>query len=117
MLRALVAAALIAALGGISLGCATRQSISLECVPKNVKVYVDARRVEGTLKSLKLTVDEPHSVFLKGGGYQPQMVVFESRERDGKRVLDPVDLCSQLVFVEMQPEVKLELDPDAAPVP
>jgi hypothetical protein len=43
--------------------------------------------------------------------------VFESREQDGKRVLEPADLCSRVTFVEMQPEVKIEVEPDAAPAP
>jgi len=110
MPRALLCAALVTAAGTAALGCATSQRVSLECVPKDVRVYVDGRLIEGSAKSLKLTKDQPHTVFVKGGGYQPQMVVFESRERDGKPVLDPVDLCSRVVFVEMQPELKIEVE-------
>jgi hypothetical protein len=117
MPRALLPAALVAAVGTALLGCATAQRVSLECVPKDVLVYVDGRLIEGSAKTLKLAKDEPHTVYLKGGGYQSQMLVFESRERDGKPELDPADLCSRVVFVEMQPELKLEVEPGAAPAP
>ena len=113
----MLSAALIAAAGAAAFGCATGQRVSLECVPKNVMVYVDGRLLEGSAKTMKLAKDQPHTVFLKGGGYQSQMLVFESREQDGKRVLDPADLCSRVKFVEMQPEVKIELEPGAAPAP
>ena len=62
---------------------------------------------------LELAKDESHTVFFKGGGYQPQMLVLESREQDGEHVLAPADLCSRLVLIEMQPDVKIEVDPDA----
>ena len=115
MSRALLCATFLAGCGASVFGCASPQRVSLACVPKDVVVFVDGRRVEGSPEALKLSKGEPHTVFLKGGRYQPQMVVFESREQDGKRVLDPVDLCSRVVFVEMQPEVKFEMDPGAAP--
>ena len=117
MHRARLAAALVLAAGAVAFGCATSQRISLECVPKDVKVYVDGRLLEGSPKAVKLAKDQPHTVFFKGGGYQPQMVVFESQQREGKPVLDPVDLCSQVVFVEMQPELQVEVEPDASPAP
>lgn len=113
MPRALLSVALVAA--AAALGCATSQRVSLECVPKDVTVFVDGRLIEGSAKTLKLAKDQPHTVFLKGGGYPSQMLVFESRERDGKPELDPVDLCSRVALVEMQPELKIEVDPDAVP--
>ncbi len=110
-------AALVAAAGAAAFGCATRQSVSLECVPKDVQVYVDGRLLKGSPKTVKLAKDEPHTVFVKGGRYDPQMVVFESLERDGRAVLDPIDLCSRVNFVEMQPDVKFEVEPDAPRAP
>jgi hypothetical protein len=110
MPRASLAALL---LGAAVFGCATPQRVSLACVPKNVQVFVDGRLIEGSPQALELSKDESHTVFFKGGGYQPQMLVLESREQDGERVLEPADLCSRLVLVEMQPEVKIEVDPGA----
>jgi hypothetical protein len=86
-------------------------------VPRDVLVYVDGRLLERVPKTLKLASDESHTIFLKGGRFQPQMVVFESLQRDGEPVLDPVDLCSRVAFVEMQPEVTIEVEPDAPPAP
>ena len=107
--------ALLAGAAAAALACASPQRVSLACVPKNVTVFVDGRLVEGSPSELKLSKDEPHTVFLKGGGYQPQMLVFESREQDGERVLEPADLCSRVVLVEMQPDVKIEMDREAPP--
>jgi hypothetical protein len=117
MPRPLLCATLVAAAGTAVFGCATSQRLSLECVPKDVKVYVDGRLITGSPKTVKLAIDQPHTVFVKGGGYPPQMVVFESRQQNGEAVTGPVDLCSRLAFVEMQPDVKVELEPDAAPAP
>ena len=115
MLRVLRSDALIIAAATAAFACATPQRISLACVPKNVTVYVDGRLVDDSADAIELSKDESHTVFLKGGGYQPQMLVFESRERDGEPELDPVDLCSRVAFIEMQPEVKVEVEPDAVP--
>lgn len=112
-----VSAPLAFAAGAAALACATGQRVSLECVPADVQVYVDGRLIEGRPKAVKLPKDQPHTVFFKGGGYQPQMVVFESRQRDGKPALDPLDVCSRVVFVEMQPDLQVEVEPDAAPAP
>jgi hypothetical protein len=117
MPRAPLSAALVAAAGLAASGCATSQRVSLECVPKDVLIYVDGRLLEGSPKLVKLAKDEPHTVLFKGGRYQPQMVVFESRERDGEAVLEPDDLCSRVAFVEMQPEVKIEVEPEAPRAP
>jgi len=109
--------ALTAAIGAAAFGCATRLPVSLECVPKDVLVYVDGRLLEDVPKNVKLRTDEPHTIFLKGGRYQPQMVVFSSLQRDGEPALDPVDLCSRVAFVEMTPEVTIEVAPEAPPTP
>jgi hypothetical protein len=106
---------LLALAGGA--GCASKQTVSLACVPREVTVYVDGRVLEGSPEDLSLRKDRPHTVFFKGGGYNTQMVVLESREVDGEPVLSPADLCKQVVFAEMQPEVRVELEesgPEAA---
>ena len=115
MLRTLRSAALLVVAAAAALACATPQRVSLACVPKNVAVYVDGRLVDDSADAIELSKDESHTVFLKGGGYQSQMLVFESRERDGEPELDPVDLCSRVTFIEMQPEVKVEVEPEAVP--
>ena len=117
MARVPLFAALVVAAGTAVFGCATSQRVSLECVPKDVLIYVDGRLLERVPKTVKLASDEPHTIFLKGGRFQPQMVVFESLQRDGEPMLDPVDLCSRVAFVEVTPEVTIELEPDAPRAP
>lgn len=103
------AAVLLMALALLA-GCASTQKVSLECVPSQVSVYVDGREIEERSGEISLGVDEAHTVFFKGGGYQPQMVVLESREVDGKYHLSNADLCRDMVFSEMQPELTIEVE-------
>jgi len=103
------AAALLIALTW-PVACASTQKVSLECVPSEVSIYVDGRELENDSGEISLGVDEAHTVFFKGGGYRPQMVVLESEEVDGKRRLSNADLCRETVFTEMQPELTLEVE-------
>ena len=106
---ALVVALLLAA------GCASTQKVSLECVPSEVSVYVDGRELDDRREQISLGVDEAHTVFFKGGGFQPLMVVLESREVDGKRRLSNADLCREVVFTEMRPELRIEVEEEGVP--
>ena len=99
-----------------ALGCASTQRFSLECVPQDVEVYVDKEAVEGRPPDLSLRVDEAHTVYFKGGGYRPQMVVLESRDVDGEVQLAPQDLCREVVFVPMERQIHMAVDPEEAPV-
>ncbi len=108
------AAALVVALM-LAAGCASTQKVSLECVPSEVSVYVDGRELEDRREQISLGVDEAHTVFFKGGGFQPQMVVLESREVDGKRRLFNADLCRVVVFTEMRPELRIEVEEEGVP--
>jgi hypothetical protein len=92
-------------------GCAAKQHVALDCVPHEVSVYVDGRRLEGSPDSVELRADRPHTVFFKGGDYEPRMVVLESREVDGRSELAPADVCSETSFVPMQPQVEMEIEP------
>jgi hypothetical protein len=92
-------------------GCAAKQRVSLDCVPHEVSVYVDGRRLEGSPDSVDLRADRPHTVFFKGGDYEPRMVVLEPREVDGRSELAGADVCSETTFVPMQPQVEMELEP------
>ena len=103
------AAALVAALA-LAAGCASTQKVSLECVPSEVSVYVDGRELEDRRGQISLGVDEAHTVFFKGGGYQTQMVVLESQEVDGVYRLSNADLCREVVFTEMRPELRIEVE-------
>ena len=61
-------------------GCAAKQRVALDCVPHEVSVYVDGRRLEGSADSVELRADRPHTVFFKGGDYEPRMIVLEPHE-------------------------------------
>jgi hypothetical protein len=99
----------------LAASCASTQQVSLECVPSEVQIFVDGRELEKPRAELKLGVDEPHTLYFKGGSYRPQMVVLEAQEVDGKRVLSNADLCQRLVFTPVSPEVRMHLDPDDLP--
>jgi hypothetical protein len=100
--------ALVAALLGI--GCATRQKVSLECVPKDVVIYVDGELLDGVPEELALDPASAHKVFLKSEAYEPQMAVFSTEEVEGKARLAPSDLCSQVMFEPVEREVVMEPD-------
>ncbi len=98
-------------------GCASKQRLDLHCVPQEVTVYVDGRKLDGVPEALKLRKDRPHTVFFKGGGFESQMVVLESREDGEEIVLQPADLCSQTTFVSMKTVLQLQVDEAPAPSP
>ena len=91
-------------------GCAPKVRVPLDCVPRNVTVFVDKQALEEVPETLELRADRPHVVFVKGGGYQPDQVVFEVREGEDGPELWPPDLCSQVRFVEMERELDIELE-------
>ncbi len=101
----------VVAVAAAALGCASKQRIALDCVPHEVTVYVDGRKLEKTPESIELRKDEAHTVFFKGGGYRPQMVVLRSEDVDGEPRLSPADVCTEAVFVETRPEVEIEVEP------
>jgi hypothetical protein len=98
-------------------GCASKQRIALDCVPREVTVYVDGRELGETPESIALRTDESHTVFFKGEKYRPQMVVLRSEEVEGEYRLSPPDLCGEAVFVEVRPEVRIEVESQDSPGP
>ncbi len=100
-----------------AMGCASKQRLELHCVPQEVTVYVDGRKLEGVPEALELRKDRPHTVYFKGGGFETQLVVLESREDGEEIVLQPADLCSQVTFVSMKTVLQLQVDEAPAPSP
>ncbi|MEE2678783.1 MAG: hypothetical protein VX546_09435 [Myxococcota bacterium] len=86
--------------------------MSFDCVPRDVQVFVDGRVLETTGEGVALRADRAHTVFFKGGGFEPQMVVLESREAEGVARLVPADVCSRATFVPTRPQVELRIDPE-----
>ena len=95
------------------LGCAAKQRVSLECVPREVHVYVDGRSLDPGTESIDLRSDRAHTVFFKGGGYAPQMVVLESHESKNGARLSPAEVCSQTAFVPTSPQVEIQVAPES----
>ena len=95
---------------GVAFGCATRQVVALDCVPHEVTVFVDGRQLERGTPSVKLERDAPHTLYFKGGVYEPQLVVLESVEGADGLELAPSEICSHTAFVPLRPDVQMELD-------
>jgi hypothetical protein len=105
------------AVAAVASGCATTQTVDLQCVPDEVTVYVDGRELDGRPESIELRSDKDHKIFFKGGPYEPQMVVLESTGQDGESRLEPAGLCSETRFVKMRPELEVSVDPADEPLP
>jgi hypothetical protein len=108
---------LLAAIALALSACAAKQHVSLECVPRDVTVYVDGRALEDRPDEIELRSDEPHTVFFKGGDYKPQMIVMESEETPDGHRLSPVDVCTHTTFEKLDPRVQMEIDPSLGEEP
>lgn len=102
-------AAIAAAL--FALGCAPKQRVPLDCVPREVEVYVDGRVLEGDRDALELSTREAHKIFVKGPGYEPQLVVLEPRPgAEGRHELQPRDVCVELMPIGLGRELTVEVE-------
>jgi len=109
----ITAAALLLA----SAGCATKQPIAIDCVPEEVVIYVDGERIDGVPEEIALSRDRPHTLFFKGPGIQPELVVVNQTTVDGREALEPAEVCVEPRYARVGREVKLEIDPDVAAGP
>lgn len=101
----------------LALGCAARQPVALGgCVTEEVKVYVDGRLLEQNPDVLELRADQPHKLYFKRPGHEPQLVVLEPRQdADGRPVLSPADVCAVLVPIKLDRELTIEAEDDEGP--
>lgn len=110
--RGLTRVAIAAALAGS--GCASTQTVPLECLSEEVRVYVDGRLLEQNPDALELDTDEPHKLYFKREGHEPQLVVLESVvDAEGKARLSPADVCVELVPVGLARELTIEAEEEA----
>ena len=95
-------------------GCfASKQQIPLDCVHREVTVYVDGEQLEGRPDSISLSRDESHKIYLKRPGYAPQLLVLESVDGpDGTAQLASSDVCIDLVPVGVGRELTIEGEND-----
>lgn len=99
-------------------GCAAKQSVPLECVAEEVEIYVDGRLLEERVDELRLPVDEPHKLYFKRPGHEPQLVVLEpSQDPDGRLRLEPADVCVELVPIGLDRKLTIELDEEGVERP
>ena len=89
--------------------CAHKQTIRLDCVPKDVTIYLDKAPLDRVPDSIDLRTDQPHVLFFKGEGYEPVMVVLELEETADGPALSPRDLCFELNLVRRNRELELEI--------
>lgn len=109
-LRRLVRAAFILPLLAVW-GCATTQEVPLGCVAEHVQVYVDGRLLEERPEAIDLSVGDPHKLYFKREGHEPQLVVLEPRETpDGSLRLEPADVCRELIPVGLGRELVIEAE-------
>ena len=99
--------------GLAALGCTTLQPVPIECVTESMQIYVDKRLIEGNPDLLQLATDEPHVVFVRAEGYEPQRFILEPElGADGETRLSPASLCLELVPVGQGRELQIEVDDD-----
>jgi hypothetical protein len=97
-------------LASAAAGCATTQDVRISCVPREVKVYVDGRQIEGD--EVALRTDRAHKIYAKGPGYEPRLVVVEPEvDEDGRAAFRDDELCVRVVPVGMGRELEVEVEP------
>lgn len=93
-----------------ALACAPKQRIALDCIPKEVTVYVDGEALEKTPSEISLRSDQPHTLFVKGPGYQPEMIVLTSEEGPDGHQLSPAEVCVRPRYVGVRRELQVEIE-------
>lgn len=98
----------------VASGCATQQAVPIECVSETVEIYVDGRLIEGNPGLLTLSANDPHTVFIKAEGYEPQLVALVPEPGpDGEMRLTPDNVCVELVPVGQGRALEIEVDEPA----
>ena len=98
------------ALGALC-ACAYRQTIPVDCVPEEVEIYVDGRMLDEIPEELTLRADEDHTLFFKGEGYRPELIVLRTDGADDPKLM-PDRLCVKPVFLGVERVVEMEIEPD-----
>jgi len=90
--------------------CAHKQTVWLDCVPKDVTIYLDKVPLDRVPDYIDLRADQPHVLFFKGEGYEPAMVVLEVEETAEGPALSPEDLCFGLDLVRRERELEMQIE-------
>lgn len=97
--------------------CAPKQKIPLDCIPKEVVVYVDGERLDELPPELDLRSDEPHTIYWKGPGIESELIVLISEEVGGRSKLSPTSVCLHPRLIEVRRELEFAIDPDVSAAP
>jgi len=100
---------IVLALIGVG-ACAHKQMILLDCIPKDVTIYLDKVRLDRVPDSISLRTDQPHVLFFKGEGYEPMMVVLDTEETADGPALFPEDLCFDLNLAKRKRDLEIEIE-------
>jgi len=88
--RALPLALLLAA-------CASYQNVAIESDPPGAEIFLDGKSVGDTPQSLRISREQPHTVYLKKEGFRPELVVLEKHDaNDDIDYLTPADVVKRL---------------------
>ena len=90
--------------------CAHKQTFRLDCVPRDVTIYLDKVPLDRVPDSIDLRTDQPHVLFFKGEGYEPMMVVFDTEETADGPALSPRDVCFDLNLAKRKRELEIEIE-------
>jgi hypothetical protein len=100
----------------LSVACAPKQRVPLDCVPEEVTIYVDQEALEDRPESIELSTNRPHKIYLKGPGYEPRLIVLEPGEdENGEPTLSPEQVCVKLIRVDVDRELTLEAEQSGEP--
>jgi hypothetical protein len=105
---------LAAAVAAAGAGCiTTKQRVEIACVPRAVSIYVDGRLLEPDADSVLLRTDRPHKIFVKGPGYEPQLVVLQpERDAEGRLRFATDDVCIEVAPIGQSRALELEPERD-----
>ena len=90
--------------------CAHKQRVRLDCVPKDITIYLDKVPLESVPDYVKLRTDQPHIFFFKGEGYESQMVVLDMEETEDGPALTPPDMCLDLNITKRSRDLDLNIE-------
>jgi len=90
--------------------CAHTQSYQLDCVPRDVTIYLDKVPLDRIPDTLDLRTDQPHVLFFRGEGYEPTMVVLDTEETADGPALSPRDLCLELNIKKRTRGLEIEVE-------
>ncbi len=91
--------------------CAHQQTIPVACVPEEVEIYVDGRLLDDVPEELTLRADEDHTLYFKGEGYRPELVVLRTNGDDDPK-LTPSELCVKPILLGMERAIEREIERD-----